>query len=370
MNIAVIGTSRKENEKRRPLHPDHLSAIPPNIRAHLFFEKSYGEPFGMGDDEIYTLTGNKTLNRLTLLNDFQSILITKPVVEDIEEVQPGTQVCGWLHSVQQMQITQQAIDKKLTLLAWENMYHSTDRELIHVFYRNNELAGYCGVQHALECVGLDGNYGSPLSAAVICFGSVSRGAIYSLLAHGIRSITIYTQRNPSYIANQIPGLQYKQFTRTKSGRAEVLDLNGRKTPLLDALSSCNIIINGILQNPTDPLMLIGEKDISYFRSKCIVIDVSCSKTMGFYFAKPTTFTNPVFDVGKITYYGVDHTPALMWSSATWEISRALLPYISFMVEETENSTLSDAIDIRQGEILNNDIILYQKRSSQYPYKQL
>lgn len=370
MKIAVIGTSRKENEKRRPIHPNHISAIPAPVRANLYFEESYGEPFGMSDDEIYSLTGNKPLNRSSLLRNFNSVLITKPVLEDFEEIQPETQVCGWLHSVQQMQITQQAIDKRLTLLAWENMYHATDRELIHIFYRNNEMAGYCGVQHALECVGLDGNYGSPISAAVICFGSVSRGAIFSLLAHGIHNITVYTQRHPSIVANQIPGLHYKQFVRSETGRVEILELDGGKTPLLDSLTSVNVIVNGILQNPTDPLMLIDEDDVSLFRSKCLVIDVSCSKSMGFSFAKPTSFTNPVFDVGKVTYYGVDHTPALMWGSATWEISQALLPYISFMVEETENSTLSDAIDIRHGEILNNDIILYQKRSAQYPYKQL
>ena len=47
MDIAVIGTSRKESEKRMPIHPDHIAWIPENIRSHLFFEKNYGLSFGM-----------------------------------------------------------------------------------------------------------------------------------------------------------------------------------------------------------------------------------------------------------------------------------------------------------------------------------
>jgi len=52
MNIAVIGTSRKENEKRQPIHPKHIAGIPENVRAHLYFEKGYGLPFGTSDEEI------------------------------------------------------------------------------------------------------------------------------------------------------------------------------------------------------------------------------------------------------------------------------------------------------------------------------
>lgn len=370
MNISVIGTSRKENEMRRPLHPTHLAGIPEVLRRHLIFEKSYGEPFGMKDEEIQRLTGNALLERSTLLRSSKAILITKPVIEDFEEIQDGSIVWGWLHSVQQRQITQIAIDKKLTLIAWENMYHSTERELIHIFYRNNEMAGYCGVQHALQCVGLDGNYGPPLAAAVISFGSVSRGAIYALLAHGIRDITVFTQRPPALISNQIPGLVYKQFLRSDSGVLNVRQPNGTFTPLLDTLASVDLIINGILQNPTDPIMLIQQDDISRFSSPCLVIDVSCSKCMGFAFARPTSISDPIFKVGSLTYYGVDHTPALLWNSATWEISNALLPYLPYMIEETDNQTMIGATDIRNGEILNNDIILFQKRSDHYPHKEL
>ena len=38
-HLGVIGTSRKEDEKRVPIHPDHLSRLPKDIRKKLIFEK-------------------------------------------------------------------------------------------------------------------------------------------------------------------------------------------------------------------------------------------------------------------------------------------------------------------------------------------
>ncbi|MHB8064362.1 MAG: Rossmann-fold NAD(P)-binding domain-containing protein [Ruminiclostridium sp.] len=370
MDIAVIGTSKKENEKRVAIHPNHISQIPERIRKHLFFEKGYGIPFDMDDETICSLTGNRLIERKKLFRDFKAILITKPIAEDFEEIQEGTLVWGWLHSVQQSIITQIAINKKLTLVAWENMYYHGERELLHIFNKNNEMAGYCGVQHALQLTGIDGNFGPKRKAVVISFGAVSRGAIYGLEGHGFNDITVYTQRPSFLAADKIPGIQYKQMIKDDMGVLEIEDFNGKKTLLINELATADIIVNGVLQNPNDPLIFINDKDIIKFTKACLVIDISCALGMGFSFARPTDFANPIFKVGKIKYYAVDHTPSLLWDSASWEISNGILPYLPYIVEQSDNKVLNAAIDIKDGKILNKDILSYQNRSVVYPHKQL
>jgi len=50
--------------------------------------------------------------------------------------------------------------------------------------------------------------------------------------------------------------------------------------------------------------------------------------MGFEWARPTSFAEPMFAVGQaMHYYGVDHSPSYLWNSATWEISEALIPHL-------------------------------------------
>jgi len=112
------------------------------------------------------------------------------------------------------------------------------------------------------------------------------------------------------------------------------------------------------------------RHIVKFTKACLVIDISCALGMGFSFARPTDFTNPIFKVGNIKYYAVDHTPSILWDSASWEISNGILPYLPYIVEQSDNEVVNAAIDIKDGKILNRDILSYQNRSVVYPYKQL
>ena len=56
--------------------------------------------------------------------------------------------------------------------------------------------------------------------------------------------------------------------------------------------------------------------------------MSCDEGMGFSWARPTTFDEPMFAVGdNVHYYAVDHSPSYLWNSATWENSEALIPFL-------------------------------------------
>ncbi len=368
MNAAVIGTSRKENEKRVAIHPQHLAGIPEKVRTHLFFEKGYGTPFGITDQQISEITGNDPKDRKTLLQTHKAVIIPKPVKEDFQEMQEEAVVWGWIHSIQQSDITQIAIDKKMTLICWENMYYKGRRGEVHVFQKNNEMAGYCGVQHALQLRGIDGYFGPPRRAAILGFGSVGRGAVLALKSHGIHDITVFTRRPVFLVGNQIPGIRYKQFFVNRSGGLVTESPDGDTMPLVDLLSHADILVNCILQNPKEPIVFIQNADILKFKKECLVIDISCDAGMGFQFAHPTSFSQPICRFGNIFYYSIDHTPSLLWDSASWEISLSLLPYLQDFIMRRKNPVLDDATDMKNGVIQNKTILAFQKRSPVYPYR--
>jgi hypothetical protein len=65
----------------------------------------------------------------------------------------------------------------------------------------------------------------------------------------------------------------------------------------------------------------------------------------------------MFTVGSnIHYYAVDHSPSLLWNSATWEISQALLPHLRTVLGgpgvRDSDQTIRRAIEIRAGIIQN------------------
>ena len=113
LSFGVIGTSKKENERRIPIHPEHLPRIPEHVRRQLIFEEGYGAPFGIEDAEIEAQTGG-IASRRQLLADVGNVIIPKPVLSDLEELREGGILWGWPHCVQQWPITQTAIDRKQT----------------------------------------------------------------------------------------------------------------------------------------------------------------------------------------------------------------------------------------------------------------
>ena len=148
------------------------------------------------------------------------------------------------------------------------------------------LAGYCGVLHALQLVGVDGAYGPPRSALILGFGSVSRGAAFALRGRGFTDLTFLTQRPPHLVRDRLFGARHRQMKRGRTaeeGLREV-DRNGDERPLIEALGEADLIINGTLQDTDAPLMFCRPGEEDRLRPGSVIIDVSCDRGMGFPFA--------------------------------------------------------------------------------------
>jgi N5-(carboxyethyl)ornithine synthase len=378
LKIGVIRTSKKKNERRVPIHPEHLKRVPKEIRSQLVFEHGYGEPFCMTDEEISELSSGGTMSRDKILTDIGNVIIAKPVLSDLESLKEGGILWGYPHCTQGPAITQMAIDRKITLIAFEEMFVWGPTGTIgrHTFYKNNELAGYCAILHALDLKGIDGHYGDQRKVLIFSFGAVSRGAIYALKARGYRDITICIQRPDHEVREEVLDCHYIRIRSGQDGGPRLLAVehDGSARPFSDLVSEADIIVNGNFQDPDCPYMYIIPEEISCLKPNSLIIDVSCDEGMGFPFAKPTTFDEPMFKVGTVDYYGVDHTPSYLWESASRSISAALIVYLRTVVEGPESwyqdETIKRAIVIEKGVILHPLILSFQNRQEKYPHELL
>ena len=110
--IGIIGTSKKPDERRVPVHPDHLNRLPEQIRRQLVFEAGCGTPFNLSDADIATQSGG-VAPRSELPADDGTVIIAKPVLADLLELREGGVLWGYVHCAQQRAITQTAIDRRL-----------------------------------------------------------------------------------------------------------------------------------------------------------------------------------------------------------------------------------------------------------------
>jgi hypothetical protein len=89
-----------------------------------------------------------------------------------------------------------------------NLYAGSGEKLMHIFYRNNEIAGYSAVLHCLQIKGIDGLYGPRRKVVVFGWGAVSKGAISALRSRGFNNIHVYSKRKMHLVCDRNPDVYY------------------------------------------------------------------------------------------------------------------------------------------------------------------
>ncbi|MFD1945912.1 N(5)-(carboxyethyl)ornithine synthase [Nocardioides aestuarii] len=373
LSLGVLGTSAKENEHRLPLHPEHLAGLDADLRARITLEHGYGARFGGSDDELAGVVAGLA-SREEILAGSDVVLLPKPRVADLESLGRGATLWGWPHCVQDPRLTQVAIDRGQTLIAFEAMNHWTgDGHVgVHVFHKNNELAGYCSVIQALQLTGRTGSYGRPLRAVVIGFGATARGAVTALNALGVHDVSVLTSRGVAAVGSPIHSVRILHIDHEEHGRPSHVITDAGRVPMAAFLAERDVVVNCTFQDTSAPLTYLATADAGLFRPRSLVVDVSCDEGMGFEWATPTTFDSPMFAVGNLDYYAVDHSPSYLWESATWENSLALIPFLRRVLEGPAaweaDETLRRAIEVRDGRVVNPAILTFQGREAAPPHR--
>lgn len=309
--------SKKENEYRRALLPDDLDKIK-NCDV-LYFQKGYGEVLGYTDNDYMKYGAHIATRDEVLSKD----IVCDPKIGDADYLDSlhNQTIYGWIHAVQNREITDKLINGKLTVYAWEDMFEN-DR---HVFWRNNELAGESAIMHAFQCAGL-----MPYNAkvAIIGLGNVGAGALKILTLLGA-DVTIYNRKTEKLLRKELP--------------------------LFDAVVNC------VLWDIRRKDHIIYTEDLKKMKKGALIIDISCDKNGGIESSIPTTIENPTYVKDGILHYVVDHAPSLFFRTASIDISKANYRFIDFLAENKTVDVLERAMCIKNGEIVDERINKFQKR---------
>ena len=317
MKTVGFPISHKENEYRRAIVPEHLKKIEhPEL---LYFEKDYGVVLGIDDSEYEACGSHVVSHEDVLAKD----IICDPKIGDADyltELKNQT-IFGCVHATQNRDNTDKLLQGSLTAFAWEKMFQKGR----HVFWRNNELAGEAAIMHAFQCYA---RMPYETKVAVIGRGNTARGAIKVL---------------------NMLGADVRQYDR----RTEEL--------LRDELGQYDVIVNCVLWDVMRKDHIIYRDDLKRMKRNSMIIDVSCDRNGGIETSIPTTIEEPTYMVDGILHYVVDHTPALFHKTFTWNNSEVIWKYINELQSENYDEVLSDALIIKDGEIVDDEIRKFQGR---------
>jgi N5-(carboxyethyl)ornithine synthase len=310
--------STKENEKRRCLIPKHISSI--KNKKSIYIETGYGNVLGFTDED-YNRAGVHIITREEVL---KKNIISDPKIGDAEYLSQLKDqiVFGWVHAVQNKNITEIMVKNKITAYAWEDMYDSGR----HVFWRNNEIAGEAAIMHAYTLYGL---FPYNTKVAILGRGNVARGALKILTLMGA-DVMVYTRKMEQLFRKEI--------------------------------SKYDVIVNAILWDTSRKDHIIYKEDLKRMKKGALIIDISCDRNGGIETCIPTTIDNPTYVIDGITHYAVDHTPSLFYKTISESLSEIMIMYIDDLIEgNLNNDVLNKSLIIDHGKIIDQRIILFQNR---------
>lgn len=317
MKTVGFPISHKENEQRRALVPEDVKIVK-NANL-LYFESGYGQNLGYSDDD-YLAAGANILDRSNVL---KQDIICDPKIGDAEYLDNlrNQTIFGWIHAIQNRDITDKIIHGKLTAYAWEDMFYKGR----HCFWRNNEVAGEAAIMHAYMCYGV---FPYNTRVAVLGRGNVARGALKALNYMGAE-VTVYDRTTENLFR--------------------------------DELGYYDVIVNAIIWDTKRSDHIIYKDDLKRMKKGSMIIDISCDRNGGIETSVPTTIKDPIYTVDGIMHYVVDHTPSIFYKTASKSISREITTYIDYLIEEIRLDVLDKSLIIKNGKIIDNRIVSFQKR---------
>lgn len=310
--------SYKENENRRALLPKDAENIVNSDQ--IYVEAGYGDVLGIGDEEYISAGFHIATHEEVLSKDIicDAKIGDEPFLCDLK---PGQIVFGWVHAVQNRDITDILVNNQLTAYVWEDMFDCGR----HIFYRNNELAGEAAIMHAFQCWG---EMPYNCKVALLGRGNVSRGALKILSMLGAE-ITVYDKRTEELFRKEI--------------------------------GEFDVVVNAILWDTRRKDHILYEEDLKRMKKGALIIDISCDRNGGIETSIPTTIDNPVYLKEGIMHYVVDHTPALFYKTVSESLSHECTKYIDSLITGEYSRVLQNALIIENGKIIDKRISEFQNR---------
>lgn len=309
--------SQKDNEKRRCLIPTDICFI--KNKEEVFVEKGYGDIINFSDED-YIRAGVNVVSTDEVLN---KDIICDAKIGDAKYLNKlkNQTIFGWVHAIQNRDITDMLIEGSLTVYAWEDMFY----EGRHTFWRNNEIAGESAIMHAYT---LYGAFPYDTKVAIIGRGNIARGAMRVLTFMGA-NVTVYDRKTEKLLQKEIE--QY------------------------------DVIVNAILWDTSRKDHIVYREDLKRMKKGSMIIDISCDKSGAIESSFSTKVDKPVYIEEGVLHYVVDHTPSLFYKSTSFSLSKEVCGLIDLLIEDRPNRSLIESLIVKNGKIIDDRINKYQCR---------
>jgi alanine dehydrogenase len=125
----------------------------------------------------------------------------------------------------------------------------------------------------------------------------------------------------------------------------------------EMLPHADLVIGAVLIHGDRAPHVIARKQLSSMKPGAVLVDVSIDQGGCFETSRPTTHSNPTFELDGVTHYCVTNMPGAVPITSTYALTNATLPYVIELAGGVEQAiqrgdALRLGVNVRAGEIIH------------------
>jgi alanine dehydrogenase len=346
-----VPTEIKPDEYRVGMTPSGAAVL--TLDGHtVLVQKGAGAGSGFADQE-YVHAGAKILpDADAVYNEAEMIVkVKEPIDADLARLKDGQLLFTYLHLAPVPELTAALVRKKITGVAYETITDERKRTL-PLLTPMSEVAGRMSVHvgayylhKPLKGRGvLLGGVPGVLPSDVVVIGGGVVGTNAAKMAAGLGARVTILDTNLDRL---------RQLDDIFRGTVQTLASN--KAHIAEAVRHADLLVGGVLIPGAAAPKLVTRQMIGQMKKGSVIVDVAIDQGGCVETARPTTHSNPVYEVDGVTHYCVANMPGAVPRTSTIALTNATLPYMRRLAslgfqKAIEDPGLAEGVNVYKGEI--------------------
>ena len=101
----------------------------------------------------------------------------------------------------------------------------------------------------------------------------------------------------------------------------------------EMLPRADLVIGAVLVHGARAPYVVKRNQLSLMKERAVLVDVSIDQGGCFETSRPTTHSDPVYEVDGVTHYCVANMPGAVPVTSTFALTNATLPYVLALADE-------------------------------------
>jgi alanine dehydrogenase len=341
----------KPDEYRIAITPAGVREL--TARGHeVLVQSGAGAGSAMADEQFAAQGAQIVPDAVAVFAAAELVLkVKEPQPSEVEMLRAGQTLFTYLHLAAEPELARGLQESGATCIAYETVEDAAGR--LPLLAPMSEVAGKIATQAGAFMLE------KPLGGRGILLGGVPGVAAATVLVIGGGVVGM----NAAFIAI---GMQADVFVFDRSvDRLRELDVAfaGRASTVFSStlaieemLPLADLVIGAVLVHGGRAPHVITREQLKIMRRHAVLVDVSIDQGGCFETSRPTTHSEPTYEVDGITHYCVTNMPGAVPITSTYALTNATLPYVTELaelgVEETleQNEALRRGLNVQAGEI--------------------